>query len=299
MSKHKRRFHFFPVILFLLLLCLLLYATSESLHTVSYTLTTDKVTSPIRLVLLTDLHSCYYGDKQEKLLSAIDKTEPDLICLVGDIFDDETSHQGTIDLLDSLADRYPCYYVTGNHEHWSEEVWVLKALMVSYGVTVLAGDSVLVPIGDGDTTIQLSGIDDPTGFYDKGTAGVAEPDSWLGQLAMVENAVATMVETNAADTPYYTILLSHRPEKVTEYAASPFDLVLSGHAHGGQVRIPFLMNGLFAPNQGWFPDYAGGEYTLNANTTMIVSRGLAKSDLPRIFNRPEVVVVNIEPSNLK
>lgn len=292
MSKRThRRSCLIPVLVFLFFLCLLWYATSEALHTVSYTLTTDKVTSPVRLVLLTDLHSCYYGDNQEKLLSAIDEAEPDLICLVGDIFDDETSHQGTIDLMDSLADRYPCYYVTGNHEHWSEEVWVLKALMVSYGVTVLAGDSVLVPIGDGDTTIQLSGIDDPTGFYDKGTAGVAEPDSWLGQLAMVE--------TNATDTPYYNILLSHRPEKVTEYAASPFDLVLSGHAHGGQVRIPFLMNGLFAPNQGWFPDYAGGEYTLNANTTMIVSRGLAKSDLPRIFNRPEVVVVNIEPSNLK
>lgn len=288
MSKRThRRSCLIPVLVFLFLLCLLWYATSESLHTVSYTLTTDKVTSPVRLVLLTDLHSCYYGDDQEKLLSAIDKAEPDLICLVGDIFDDETSHQGTMDLMDSLADRYPCYYVTGNHEHWSEEVWVLKALMVSYGVTVLAGDSVLVPIGDGDTTIQLSGIDDPTGFYDKGTAGVAEPDSWLGQLAMVTE--------NATDTPYYTILLSHRPEKVTEYAASPFDLVLCGHAHGGQVRIPFLMNGLFAPNQGWFPDYAGGEYTLNTNTTMIVSRGLAKSDLPRIFNRPEVVVVNIEP----
>lgn len=288
MSKRThRRSCLIPVLVFLFLLCLLWYATSESLHTVSYTMTTDKVTSPVRLVLLTDLHSCYYGDNQEKLLSAIDKAEPDLICMVGDIFDDETSHQGTMTLLDGLADRYPCYYVTGNHEHWSEEVWVLKALMVSYGVTVLAGDSVLVPIGDGDTTIQLSGIDDPTGFYDKGTAGVAEPDSWLGQLAMVE--------TNAADTPYYTILLSHRPEKVTEYAASPFDLVLSGHAHGGQVRIPFLMNGLFAPNQGWFPDYAGGEYALNANTTLIVSRGLAKSDLPRIFNRPEVVVVNIIP----
>lgn len=287
MSKRThRRSCLIPVLVFLFLLCLLWYATLESLHTVSYTLTTDKVTSPIRLVLLTDLHSCYYGDNQEKLLSAIDKAEPDLICMVGDIFDDETSHQGTMDLMDSLADRYPCYYVTGNHEHWSEEVWVLKALMVSYGVTVLAGDSVLVPIGD--TTIQLSGIDDPTGFYDKGTAGVAEPDSWLGQLAMVTE--------NATDTPYYNILLSHRPEKVTEYAASPFDLVLCGHAHGGQVRIPFLMNGLFAPNQGWFPDYAGGEYTLNANTTMIVSRGLAKSDLPRIFNRPEVVVVNIVPN---
>lgn len=289
MSKRThRRSCLVPVLIFLLLFGTLWYATSESLHTISYTLTTDKVTSPMRLVLLTDLHSCYYGENQEKLLSAIDKAKPDLICMVGDIFDDEAPHQGTITLLDGLTadDRYPCYYVTGNHEHWSEEVWVLKALMTSYGVTVLAGDSVTLTIGD--TTLQLSGIDDPTGFYDTGMAGVPEPESWLGQLAMVTE--------NATDTPYYSILLSHRPEKVTEYAAAPFDLVLSGHAHGGQVRIPFLLNGLFAPNQGYFPAYAGGKYTLTDTTTMIVSRGLAKSDLPRIFNRPEVVVVNIVPN---
>lgn len=283
MSKHTHRSPVFPLMIFLLLLCLLIFATSESLHTVTYTLPTDKVSSPVRLVLLTDLHSCYYGEGQETLLSAIDKAAPDLVCMVGDIFDDETSHQGTIDLLDGLADRYPCYYVTGNHEHWSEEVWVLKALMTSYGVTVLAGDTVTLPVGD--TTIVLSGIDDPTGFYDKGTAGVPEPDSWLGQLAMVE--------TTTRDNPNFSILLSHRPEKVEEYATSPFDLVLCGHAHGGQVRIPFLLNGLFAPNQGYFPKYAGGEYTLTDTTTMIVSRGLAKSDLPRIFNRPEVVVIDI------
>lgn len=281
-----RRSCLVPLVIFLLLLALLGYAFSEALHTVSYTLTTQKVSTPIRLVLLTDLHSCTYGKKQADLLAAIDKASPDLVCLVGDIFDDEASHQGTIDLLDGLTDRYPCYYVTGNHEHWSEEVWVLKALMTSYGVTVLAGDT--APFVKEDTTILLSGIDDPTGFYENGTAGVPEPDSWLGQLAMVTEAVA-------AETNTYRVLLSHRPEKVTEYEKSPFDLVLSGHTHGGQVRIPFFLNGLFAPNQGYFPDYAGGLYTLG-DTTMIVSRGLCKNDLPRICNRPEVVVIDIVPT---
>ncbi len=287
MSKHiRQRSCLVPVLLFLCCMGLLWYATSEALHTVSYTLTTPKVSTPIRLVLLTDLHSCTYGEKQKDLLTAIDKASPDLVCLVGDIFDDEASHQGTIDLLDGLADRYPCYYVTGNHEHWSEEVWVLKALLRSYDVTVLEGDA--VPFVKEDATILLAGIDDPTGFYETGTAGVPEPDSWLGQLAMATEAVA-------AETSTYRVLLSHRPERVTAYQESPFDLVLSGHTHGGQVRIPFLLNGLFAPNQGYFPDYAGGLYTLG-DTTMIVSRGLCKNDLPRIFNRPELVVIDIEPT---
>lgn len=287
MSKRSsQRSCLVPLVIFFLLLALLGYGFSEALRTVVYTIPTTKVTSPVRLVLLTDLHSCYYGEKQEKLLSAIDKAKPDLVCLVGDIFDDEASHQGTIDLLDGLADRYPCFYVTGNHEHWSEEVWVLKALMISYGVTVLAGDAVSFSTDDGQTLL-LTGIDDPTGFYDKGTSGVPEPDSWLGQLAMVEEA--------AKDSPDFTLLLSHRPEKVAEYTASPFDLVLAGHAHGGQVRIPFLVNGLFAPNQGYFPDYAGGLYALD-DTTMIVSRGLCKNEMPRVFNRPEVVVVDIVPA---
>lgn len=290
MSKRSsRRSCLVPLVIFFLLLALLGYGFSEALRTVVYTIPTAKVTSPIRLVLLTDLHSCYYGEKQEKLLSAIDKAKPDLVCLVGDIFDDEASHQGTIDLLDGLADRYPCFYVTGNHEHWSEEVWVLKALMISYGVTVLAGDAVSFSTDDGQTLL-LTGIDDPTGFYDKGTPGVPEPDSWLGQLAMVAEA--------AAGSTDFTLLLSHRPEKVAEYTASPFDLVLAGHAHGGQVRIPFLVNGLFAPNQGYFPDYAGGLYALD-DTTMIVSRGLCKNEMPRVFNRPEVVVVDIVPAQPK
>ena len=279
-----RRRRYMPLLVFVCLLLLILYAFSESLRTVRYTIETDKVTAPLRLVLLTDLHSCYYGKEQEQLIRAIHKTEPDFICMAGDIFDDKTSHQGTMDLLDGIADAYPCYYVTGNHEHWSDEVKILNALLASYGVTVLAGDTSVLTFGT--QTITVSGIDDPTGFLDEGTPGTPDPDTWYGQLAIVQET--------AAASPYFHILLSHRPEKTEEYSTSPFDLVLSGHAHGGQIRIPFLLNGLFAPNQGYFPSYAGGQYTLE-NTAMIVSRGLCRNDLPRVFNRPELVVVDIVP----
>ncbi|MBQ8400835.1 MAG: metallophosphoesterase [Clostridia bacterium] len=283
-STPRRRKWGLPVLVLTCIALLILYAFSENLRTVRYTIATDKVTAPVRLVLLTDLHSCYYGEEQAELIGAIARAEPDLVCLAGDIFDDETPHQGTMDLLDGIADLYPCYYVTGNHEHWSDEVKLLNALLASYGVTVLAGDT--VSFTKEEQILSISGIDDPTGFHADGTPGLPEPDTWYGQLAMTEQ--------QAAECPYFTILLSHRPEKTAEYSASPFDLVLAGHAHGGQIRIPFLMNGLFAPNQGYFPEYAGGQYDLNG-TTMIVSRGLCRNDLPRVFNRPELVVVDVVP----
>lgn len=287
MSKTSSSRNRFPVGLLILagLIILLLYAFSESLRVVRYTIESEKLSAPVRILLLTDLHSCYYGEEQNDLLRKIHRTEPDIICLGGDIFDDATSHQGSIDLLDGIADLYPCFYITGNHEHWSDEVNILNGLMTSYGVTVLAGDTVLHNT-DNNQTLLIGGIDDPTGFHDMGTYGTPDRETWYGQLTMAEEA--------AADSPYFSILLSHRPEKTTEYTNSPFDLVLAGHAHGGQIRLPFLPNGLFAPNQGYFPSYTGGKYALGS-TDMIVSRGLCKNDLPRVFNRPEVVIIDLVP----
>ncbi|MDO4733224.1 MAG: metallophosphoesterase, partial [Bacillota bacterium] len=91
-----------------------------------------------------------------------------------------------------------------------------------------------------------------------------------------------------------SILLSHRPECTAFYESSGFDLELSGHAHGGQLRIPGLLNGLYAPNQGFFPKYAGGLYQLG-KTSLLVSRGLCKSRLPRVFNRPELAIIELLP----
>ena len=103
-----------------------------------------------------------------------------------------------------------------------------------------------------------------------------------------------MCSSDLREIDSYSILVTHRPERVESYAASGFDLIVAGHAHGGQARLPGLINGVYAPNQGLFPNYAGGMYVLTAQTSMVVSRGLCRNVIPRIFNPPELVIIDID-----
>ncbi|MCC8097640.1 MAG: metallophosphoesterase, partial [Eubacterium sp.] len=195
-----------------------------------------------------------------------------VILLGGDFYDEYRSDENSDMLLENIGSRYKCYYVSGNHEYWAYKADSVKEKLKNWGITVLEGEG--TEIGEG---IVLWGVDDA----DCGEYGAEF--SWEEQLEACSLAV---------DSSKFNILLSHRPEKTEEYESSVFDLILSGHAHGGQWRIPFIINGVYAPNQGYFPEYAGGEYDLGSNK-MIVSRGLALSDMPRIFNPPELVVVNV------
>lgn len=232
-----------------------------------YEFVTDKVTEDTRIVLLTDFHSSSYGANQQVLLDVVDRQQPDIILLAGDIFEDVRPHEHSIELLSQLAEKYPCYYVTGNHEEWSGEVDNIKKIVTDCGVEVLEGE--YVDFGE----IRICGVDDE--MYGKQFADCAR-----------------------AAGEKYTVLMSHRPDHVDLYSDNNFDLVVCGHAHGGQVIIPFLLNGLYAPNQGVFPDYAGGHYILADGTTeMVVSRGLCKNILPRVFNQPEVVVIDVSAEN--
>ncbi|MPN11952.1 hypothetical protein SDC9_159261 [bioreactor metagenome] len=133
--------------------------------------------------------------------------------------------------------------------------------------------------------LSICGVDDPDGF-DPVYAEASAFSSWQDELESCQKTTNPSI---------YSILLSHRPELIEEYTNSGFDLVLAGHAHGGQIRIPGVLNGLYAPDQGFFPKYAGGQYQLG-ETTMIVSCGLSlKKGIPRIFNPPELVVIDLEP----
>lgn len=256
--------------------CILAFDTRLKLQ--HYTVTSDKISAPIRIALLTDLHSCQYGEQQSGLIQGIDSQQPDLIMLGGDICDDVVSNDNTKVLLEGIADRYPCYYVTGNHEYWSGEVEQIEDMIASYGVTILNGTCDTITVNG--QNLNICGITDPAvTTYSSSSQSIPE------QLQNLQT-----IHTNGC----YSLLLAHRPEAVNLYASYGFDLVLSGHTHGGQWRIPGIVNGLYAPNQGLFPPYGGGKYKI-ADTVMIVSRGLAKenSRIPRIFNRPELVIVDL------
>lgn len=245
-----------------------------------YTMETDKEVS-VRLAVLTDLHSSFYGEHQETLVEALEKQEPDIVLLVGDIADDVVAHDGTKILLEQIGKAYPCYYVSGNHEYWSGDIDNIKEMIASYGVTILEGETEVITLENG-SRIQISGVDDPDGFPASGN--LSAPKKWLEQLELCKAA---------REDGVFSVLLSHRPELVECYKESGFDLVVSGHAHGGQWSIPGILNGLYAPNQGLFPKYAGGEYDLG-ETRLIVSRGLCKNLLPRVFNPPELVIIDVK-----
>ena len=229
---------------------------------------------------MTDLHSCKYGKNQKTLIDAVVKQNPDIVLLGGDIFDDKIPDENTELFLAGIAGKYPCYYVTGNHEYWSRRVDEMLDTLRKYNVTILDGKSETVEVNN--QKISISGIDDPDAnlYTGKGEGFYAQLDE-INQIK---------------DDSLFTILLAHRPSYVNKYLDYNFDLVLTGHAHGGQWRIPFLLNGVFAPDEGFFPKYAGGQYDF-PNGKMIVSRGLAREStrVPRIFNRPELVIVNLEP----
>lgn len=248
------------------------------LKTVNYKIESDKVEQPIRIALITDLHSDWYGKNQSVLIHALEAQKPDVVLLVGDIFDDTKSYNNAEIALRELSARYPCYYVTGNHEYWSKDIDNILAIVEFYQIPILSAECETVEIHG--ETINICGVDDPD------VAAYANGVGILDQLKTVEEA---------ADSEAYTVLLSHRPEFAEIYKRYDFDLVLCGHAHGGQWRIPGVMNGLYAPNQGLFPEYAGGRYDFETYT-MIVSRGLAREStpIPRVFNRPELVIIDLE-----
>lgn len=243
-----------------------------------YTVESAKVSQSVRLVLLTDLHACDYGEGQRELLDMVEEQHPDLVLLGGDILDDDPAQpeENAWIVIETLGRAYPTFYVTGNHEFRSGRAEEMKARIADSGVTVLQGECRTV-VFQGQP-IRICGIDDPK---------IGE-DIWQTQL---EKAAYGAGEGGIS------ILLTHRPERTATYEGLGFDLILAGHAHGGQWRVPFLLNGLLAPNQGFFPAFAGGRYEVG-ESTLIVSRGLAREStrIPRIFNPPEVVVIDVVPS---
>lgn len=274
-----RKKHWWILPVLAILVALALIALDERLILRTYTVVSPKLTAEVRLAVVTDFHS---SDNADDVVPMVASCAPDAVLMVGDMFDDDTANrptERTLSLMRQLSAQYPCYYVSGNHEAWTGEMDALYQQTEEAGVTVLRMSSGVLTVRG--QRIALCGIPDP---YEMVFSGAPDTEEQLRQA---------LEDVDSAD---FTVLLAHRPELLAKYAQFPLDLVVSGHAHGGQVRIPGVLNGLYAPNQGWFPKLAGGAYT-QEGTTLIVSRGLAvRTRLPRIFNRPEVVLVRCVPA---
>ena len=235
--------------------------------------------SGFRIAQVSDLHNAEFGKNNAELLKLLSESRPDIIVITGDLIDAQrTDVEIAICFAQESVKIAPTYYVTGNHEAASPQYDTLKAGLEAAGVIVLEDETVYLERGG--ETIALLGLADPD-FTIKG--------DMFGEVpAMVSTKLRNLID----DESGYSILFSHRPELFEIYVDGGIDLVFSGHAHGGQFRLPFI-GGLVAPNQGLFPQYDAGLYT-DGSTSMVVSRGIGNSIIPfRFNNRPEIVLVEL------
>ena len=280
-AKNKKLILLAVVAAMLLALIIWIVWENTALELNTYTIASSRLPESFdgfRIAHISDLHNAEIGKDNEKILMMLREAQPDMIAITGDLIDSRnTNTEVALQFVQNAMEIAPCYYVTGNHEARVDAYGKLKTGMETAGVIVLEDAQIKISLGGG--TITLIGVNDPS----------FQTDYLFGDGQAVMNAKLTKL---CADQEGYTILLSHRPELLDTYAQYDIDLVLSGHAHGGQFRLPFV-GGLVAPNQGFFPKYDAGLYT-QENTHMLVSRGIGNSLLPfRINNRPEVILIEL------
>ncbi len=278
MKKTKKKILWGSIIGILVLIIVWVIWTNVNFTTTQLTITNQKIPASFdgyKIAEIADLHNHQWGDQ---LINRLEKEQPDMIAITGDFVDSShTDFDVAMEFIEQAKDIAPIYYVTGNHEAWLSNYSELESRLIAAGVHMMDDTSEWVE-KDG-SEINLIGIQDPD---------FVERDTFEG---IQESIVTTKLEPLLSED-HYNIVLCHRPELFKGYVTTGADLVLTGHAHGGQIRIPFI-GGLVAPNQGLFPDYTAGIYHEN-NTDMVVSRGLGNSIIPvRINNMPELVIVTL------
>ena len=225
----------------------------------------------LRIVELADLHGRVFGRGSRRLLAAVRRAEPDLICIDGDLFDEHTDLAMLPPLLRGLCAIAPVYYVTGNHEWRVPGLRGILAQMRACGVTVLQDDWRV--LRRGEDALIVAGTDDPCGPAERKTPAemIADIRAEAGEAA-------------------FLLLLTHRNDQLPQWSALGVQAVLAGHCHGGVVRLPFV-GGLFGTDRRLFPAWDAGLYR-QGETVLYVSRGLGYTNVHfRLFNRPEVAVI--------
>ena len=278
--NRKKRVLFVVVFVLVVLIVWTLWGNT-ALEVNEYEVVSDRIPQGFegfRIAQVSDLHNAEFGEGNEKLIQLLSQTDPDVIVITGDLIDSRhTDIEIALDFARQAVKIAPVYYVSGNHEARVHEYEDLKMGLAEAGVVILENQNVQIT-REGES-ITLMGIDDPS----------FQEDYLFGDS---ESVARQAIDDLQNESEGYTILLSHRPELFDLYVDTGMDLVFSGHAHGGQFRLPFV-GGLVAPNQGFFPKYDAGQFT-EENTTMIVSRGVGNSIIPvRFNNRPEIVLVTL------
>lgn len=280
----KRKVIFFIILLLFIVIGWLIWS-NKTVKTTDITVSSNNLPiefNDYKIAHISDFHNAKFGENNSKIIDILKNENPDIIAVTGDLVDSNHTNVDIAVLFMKQAVKIaPCFYVTGNHEAWTEQYDELESKLIECGVNVL--HDTYFDLEKNGAKIKLVGIDDPS--FTKGYE--------LNEESIIETKLK---EFDLEDS--YTILLSHRPEYFKTYANSNIDLVLTGHAHGGQFRLPFI-GGLVAPNQGLFPKYDSGLFTEN-NTNMVVSRGIGNSIIPvRINNRPEVIIINLQSTDSK
>lgn len=247
-----------------------------------YTISNDKIPeefSGYRIAQVSDLHNAQMGEHNKELLQLLQDAKPDIIVVTGDILDvHKTDFEVALNFAEEAAKIAPCYYVTGNNEAYIEDYPLFKEHLLETGFTIL--DDAAISIRHHGASISLIGVNDPA--FHPNYAHSFDED-------IMQQALDSIVYDNNS----FLLLLSHRPELLSVYAACDIDLVLSGHVHGGQFRIPFI-GGVYGPDQGFLPEFDAGLYK-EGNTQMIVSRGIGNSRFPfRLNNRPEIILIELQ-----
>ncbi|MCH5281974.1 MAG: metallophosphoesterase [Lachnospiraceae bacterium] len=263
------------IILFSFITVILIFFWYQNNHIVIdvYDYKSSKIsdnTEKFSIVQISDLHNACFGKNNKNLVGDIESLEPDIIVITGDIVDSNHTDIGVaIDFVRQMTERYPVYYVTGNHEYWLDEGQRRELFtgIKDAGAVILNNEKITIDVGT--DSITLIGLDDNS---------------------LRDATLNSIMET--CDKNELTVVLAHEPQYLDKYCDAGADLVLTGHAHGGQMILPFI-GPLIAPDQGFFPTYTAGQFQ-KESTTMYISRGLGNSVIPvRLFNYPEIVCVEI------
>ena len=276
MKKKKIR-RLITVLCCLVVLCCL-SAFGFSMKLVNYSVSSDKLSSSVNVVFISDLHNCFYGGTdQSGLWEAVNASQPDIVIFGGDVIDAWGGTEYALRIMKMANEKYPCVYTPGNHESMRDDMDEFSKQVSDIGIPILLGNKAEFKVKGQSIRIY----------------GIQEVQSWGRKAPQIDECYDDL------DENYYNILLAHQPEQIDRILRNDkhFDLILSGHAHVGQWRLPKLLDlGLYAPDQGIFPKYTSGQYSYDS-TTHIISRGLARPVrmifIPRIFNRPELSVIKI------